>query len=128
MNRKIRELLDRKKEENRLLEEKKLENNKNSKKTELKPFKTYEKEKVVKNVIKKIEKEKIINNEEDKIIQKDYEKLKKQSEITEKFIKLANKLDIDDIKFPKTEKGMSTKAKEILEKLTKKIEKEEKKK
>jgi hypothetical protein len=53
-----------------------------------------------------------------------YEQLKKQSELTEKFIKLADNLKIDDKDVPKTEKGLITKAKELLEKVQKKIEKE----
>jgi hypothetical protein len=61
-------------------------------------------------------------------IQKDYEELKKKSELTEKFIKLADQLNVDDKDIPKTEKGMSTKVKELMEKLSKKLEKEEKKK
>jgi hypothetical protein len=60
-------------------------------------------------------------------IQKDYEELKKKSELTEKFIKLADQLNIDDKDIPKTEKGMSTKVKELMERLSKKLEKEEKK-
>ena len=59
-------------------------------------------------------------------IQKNYEELKKKSELTEKFIKLTDKLKIEDKDIPKTEKGLETKAKEIIERLSKKIEKEEK--
>lgn len=58
-------------------------------------------------------------------IQKNYDELKKKSELTEKFIRLANKLNLDDKEIPKTEKGMETKAKELIEKLSKKLEKEE---
>jgi hypothetical protein len=61
------------------------------------------------------------------IVQENYEELKKQSELTEKFIKLVDKLEIDERDIPKTEKGMTTKAKELMEKLGKKIEKEVKK-
>ncbi len=56
--------------------------------------------------------------------QDNYEQLKKQSELTEKFIRLADNLKIDDKDIPKTEKGLTTKAKELLEKVQKKIEKE----
>jgi len=58
-------------------------------------------------------------------IQKDYEELKKKSELTEKFIRLANQLDLDEKDIPKTEKGMETKVKELIERLEKKLEKEE---
>ena len=58
-------------------------------------------------------------------IQKDYEELKRKSELTEKFIKLANKLEIDDKDIPKTEKGMETKVKELMERLEKKLDKKE---
>lgn len=58
-------------------------------------------------------------------IQKNYDELKKKSELTEKFIRLANKINLDDKEIPKTEKGMETKAKELIEKLSKKLEKEE---
>ena len=61
-------------------------------------------------------------------LQKNYEELKKKSEITEKFIKLADKLILDDKDIPRTEKGMNTKVKELMDKLNKKLEKEEKKK
>jgi len=61
-------------------------------------------------------------------IQKNYEELKKKSEITEKFIRLADQLEIDDKDVPKTEKGMNTKVKELMDKLNRKLEKEEKKK
>lgn len=61
-------------------------------------------------------------------IQKNYEELKKKSEITEKFIRLADQLEIDDKDVPKTEKGMNTKVKELMDRLNKKLEKEEKKK
>lgn len=57
-------------------------------------------------------------------IQKNYNELKKKSEITEKFIKLVNELDINDKDVPKTEKGMNSKVKELMEKLNKKIEKD----
>ena len=60
-------------------------------------------------------------------LQKNYDDLKKKSELTEKFIKLADQLKIDDKDVPKTEKGMNTKVKELMEKLNKKLEKEEKK-
>jgi hypothetical protein len=58
-------------------------------------------------------------------IQKNYEELKKKSELTEKFIKLANKLQLDEKDIPKTEKGMESKVKELMERLEKKLEKEE---
>jgi hypothetical protein len=56
-------------------------------------------------------------------IQDNYEQLKKQSELTEKFIRLADNLKFDDKDIPKTEKGLTTKAKELLEKVQKKIDK-----
>lgn len=56
--------------------------------------------------------------------QENYEQLKKQSELTEKFIRLTDNLKFDDKDIPKTEKGLTTKAKELLEKVQKKIEKE----
>lgn len=59
-------------------------------------------------------------------IQKNYEELKKKSELTEKFIRLANKLQLDEKDIPKTEKGMETKVKELMERLEKKLQKEEK--
>jgi len=62
---------------------------------------------------------------EEKKIQKNYEELKKKSDLTEKFIRFANQIEIDDKDIPRTEKGMETKAKELIEKLNKKIEKEE---
>ena len=65
--------------------------------------------------------------ETEKRIQPNYDQLKKQSELTDKFIKLANRLKIDDKDVPKTEKGRATKTKELIEKLHKKLEKEEKK-
>jgi hypothetical protein len=55
-------------------------------------------------------------------MQNNYEELKKISEKTEKFIKLANKIEMDDKEVPKTEKGMSTKARELIEKLNKRLE------
>ena len=63
-----------------------------------------------------------MEKEEEKI-QDNYEELKKKSEITEKFIRLADKIQIDDKDVPKTEKGMQSKAKELIEKLGRKIEK-----
>jgi len=62
------------------------------------------------------------------MIQKNYEELKKKSDLTEKFIRLADQIEIDEKDIPRTEKGMTTKAKELLEKLSKNLEKEEKKK
>ena len=59
-------------------------------------------------------------------IQKNYEELKKKSDLTEKFIRLANKLEFDEKDIPKTEKGMETKVKELMERLEKKLEKGEK--
>ena len=58
--------------------------------------------------------------------QENYEELKRKSELTEKFIKMVNKLNLDDREIPKTEKGMDSKAKELLDKLSKKMEKEDK--
>lgn len=60
-------------------------------------------------------------------MQDNYEELKKKSEKTEKFIRLADKLEIDDKDVPKTEKGLATKAKELIERLNRKIEKEDNK-
>lgn len=60
-------------------------------------------------------------------IQKNYEELKKKSDLTDKFIKLADKIQIDDKDVPKTEKGLATKAKELIERLNRKLEKEDKK-
>ena len=54
-----------------------------------------------------------------KKVQKNYEELKKKSELTESFIRLADQIQIDDKDVPKTEKGMNTKAKELLELLGK---------
>jgi hypothetical protein len=62
--------------------------------------------------------------ENDKKIQKNYEELKKKSDKTEKFMKLVNDLKIDDKDIRKTEKGLQTKVKELMDKLNKKIEKE----
>lgn len=61
--------------------------------------------------------------EKDEKIQKNYEELKKKSVLTDKFIKMADKINIDDKDVPKTEKGLSTKAKELIERLNKKLEK-----
>jgi predicted transcriptional regulator len=61
--------------------------------------------------------------ENDKKIQKDYEELKKKSDRTEKFIKMVNDLKLEDKDIPKTEKGLQTKVKELMDKLNKKIEK-----
>jgi hypothetical protein len=61
-------------------------------------------------------------------IQDNYEQLKKQSELTDKFIRIVNELKIDDKKLPKTDKGFDKIAKSLLEKVNKKIVKEEKKK
>jgi hypothetical protein len=64
---------------------------------------------------------------EEKKIQSNFKELKKRSTLTENFIRKANQIQIDDKDVPKTEKGMATKAKEIIEKLNKKIEKTNKK-
>lgn len=61
--------------------------------------------------------------EEEEKIQKDYQELKKKSVLTDKFIKLADSIEVNDKDVPKTEKGMSTKAKELIEKINKKLEK-----
>lgn len=58
-------------------------------------------------------------------IQKDYEILKKKADLTEKFVRLVDKIEIDDKEVPKTEKGLETKAKELMDRLAKKLEKEE---
>lgn len=49
--------------------------------------------------------------------------LKKKAEITDEFIRLVDKLKIDDKDVPKTEKGMNSKAKELLERVERKLEK-----
>jgi hypothetical protein len=67
------------------------------------------------------------NIEKEEKIQKNFEELKKKSDLTEKFIKFVDKIQVDDKDVPKTEKGMATKAKELMERLEKKIEKENKK-
>ena len=54
---------------------------------------------------------------------KKQEELKKKAIITDLFIKFADKIKLDDKEVPKTEKGMATKAKELMEKLERKIEK-----
>jgi hypothetical protein len=61
--------------------------------------------------------------EQEKKIQNNFEELKKQSELTEKFVKLVDQLKIDDKDIPKTEKGLNTKVKELMQKLEKKIDK-----
>jgi len=61
-----------------------------------------------------------------KKLQHNYEELKKKSEITEKFIKLADQLDIDVNNVPTTKKGMETKVRKLMKKLEKKLEKEKK--
>lgn len=66
--------------------------------------------------------------EEVKKIQDNYEQLKKQSELTDMFIKIANDLKINDKKIPKTDKGFDKIAKDLIDKVNKKIAKEEKKK
>ena len=63
-----------------------------------------------------------------KKIQENFEELKKKSDLTEKFIRFADKIELDDKDVPKTEKGMASKVKELMERLEKKIEKEDKKK
>ena len=65
--------------------------------------------------------------ENEKKIQENFEELKKQSEITEKFVKFVDQLKIDDKDIPKTNKGRNTKVKQLMKKLEKKIEKEENK-
>ena len=65
--------------------------------------------------------------EKEKKIQENFEELKKQSEITEKFVKFVDQLKIDDKDIPKTNKGRNTKVKQLMKKLEKKIEKEENK-
>lgn len=49
--------------------------------------------------------------------------LKKKAEITDEFIRLVDKMKIDDKDVPKTEKGMNSKAKELLERVERKLEK-----
>ena len=60
---------------------------------------------------------------EKKKIQPNYEELKKQSELTDLFIKYANGIKIDDKDVPKTDKGRASKAKELIDRVNKKIEK-----
>ena len=74
------------------------------------------------NPVKKITGFFVMEKEEEKL-QKNYKELKKKSVLTDKFIKLADKIEIDDKDVPKTEKGMNTKAKELIERLNKKLEK-----
>jgi hypothetical protein len=61
--------------------------------------------------------------ENEKKIQPNYEELKKQSELTDLFIKYANGIKIDDKDVPKTDKGRASKAKELIDRVNKKIEK-----
>lgn len=56
-------------------------------------------------------------------LQENYDELKKKSELTEKFIRLVDKIEIAEYDIPKTEKGMETKAKELIDKINKKMEK-----
>ena len=63
--------------------------------------------------------------ENEKKIQGNFDELKKKSELTDKFIKLADSLQIDDKDVPRTEKGMASKVKELMNKLEKKIKKGE---
>ena len=51
------------------------------------------------------------------------EKLKRQADLTEAFVKIVDKLKIDDEDVPKTEKGLNTKAKELLKRVEKKLKK-----
>lgn len=62
--------------------------------------------------------------ESEKKIQANYDELKKISDKTEKIIRFADKLKIDDKDVPKTEKGMASKVKEIMERIEKKVNKE----
>ena len=64
----------------------------------------------------------------EKKIQENFEELKKKSDLTEKFIRFADKIELDDKDVPKTEKGLNTKVKELMDRLNRKLEKEEKKK
>jgi hypothetical protein len=64
-----------------------------------------------------------MKKQEEEQEQKNYEELKKKSVLTDKFIKLVNMLEVNDKDVPKTEKGMNTKAKELIEKINKKLEK-----
>ena len=65
--------------------------------------------------------------EKKKHIQNNYEQLKKISDKTEDFMRIVNDLK-EDNKTPKTEKGLNKKAKTILDRVNKKIVKENKKK
>jgi len=50
-------------------------------------------------------------------------KLKKQATLTDEFIRIVDKIKIEDKDVPKTEKGMTSKAKELLERVERKLEK-----
>lgn len=54
---------------------------------------------------------------------KDYLELKKIADKSDKFIKIVNNLKIDDKDIPKTEKGMNSKAKELMDRINKKLSK-----
>jgi len=127
MNKFVKKLLEDKKIENSKLqnikEEKKRKKEKNverhqSVKEEIINIQNYYNE--IKSKEKKIDESvKVVNK-----IQENYDELKRKSDRTEKFIMFADKIKIDDKEVPKTEKGMSSKAKEIAKKLYKKIDKE----
>jgi len=63
--------------------------------------------------------------ENEKKIQGNFDELKKKSELTEKFVRFADQIQIDDKDVPRTEKGMASKVKELMNKLEKKIKKGE---
>lgn len=141
MNGYVRKLLDDKKEENRLIAEGKLKPKKESIKEPNNTTKKIVKKETIKKTKKKVKKivkketinipkqkvEKIvkIENKIENKIQSNYDELKKISERTERFIALANNIDIDNKDVPKTEKGMNSKAKELMKNLYKKLEKED---
>jgi len=56
-------------------------------------------------------------------IQNNYTELRKKSELTDKFILFADKIKIDEKDVPKTEKGLESKAKELIERINKKLDK-----
>jgi len=132
MNSQIKKLLDAKKEENRLLEEQIQKNEivkiekkqKKEEKIAIKNKKFQELKTIQKTYIEpKKKEEKVQKVAEEKKIQDNYNELKKKSILTDKFINLVDNIKFDDKDTPKTEKGMATKTKEILERINKKLEK-----
>ena len=56
-------------------------------------------------------------------LQKNYEELKKKSELTEKFIKLVDELKLDYKNVPLTKKGMEKAVKKLMKKIDNKLKK-----